>query len=84
MEKNSIKFMNNKGNLVDGRILYAYEVKDNNICVVYTDDEKLEDGSYKTYAIIYDEENNDILSINDDEYKVIEKLLFNFTKKEQE
>ncbi len=85
MNNKSIEFMNNNGELICGRILYAYEVKDNNICVVYTLDEKLEDGTTKTYAIIYDERNNKIKSIDDkNNYKIIEKLLSNFTKTKQE
>ena len=48
MKKDVITFMNNNGEVVNARILYAYEKTGGKIGIVYTDDTKLKNGSIKT------------------------------------
>lgn len=82
MKKDIITFMNNNGEIVNARILYAYEKENGKIGIVYTDDEKLENGSVKTYASIFNPKNNKLEKITKkEEWEFISKLLGSLDKK---
>lgn len=82
MKKDVITFMNNNGEVVNARILYAYEKENGKIGVVYTDDVKMDNGSVKTYASIFNPKNNKLEKITKkEEWEFISKLLASLDKK---
>ena len=82
MKKDVITFMNNNGEVVDARILYAYEKNSGKIGIVYTDDTKLKNGNIKTYASIFNPKNNKLEKITKkEEWEFISKLLESLDKK---
>lgn len=82
MKKDAITFMNNNGEVVNARILYAYEKSNGKIGVVYTDDTKNESGKIKTYASIFNPKNNELEKITKkEEWEFISKLLASLDKK---
>ena len=82
MKKDVITFMNNNGEIVNARILYAYEKDNGKIGVVYTDDSQTKSGSIKTYASIFNPKNNKLEKITKkEEWEFISKLLESLDKK---
>ena len=82
MKKDVITFMNNNGEVINARILYAYEKENGKIGVVYTDDVKMDNGSVKTYASIFNPKNNKLEKITKkEEWEFISKLLASLDKK---
>ena len=82
MKKDIITFMNNNGEITNARILYAYEKSGGKLGIVYTDDTKLDNGSIKTYASIFNPKSNKLEKITKkEEWEFISKLLESLEKK---
>ena len=75
---NTISLIDENGKSKKYDVLITFETEDNNLYVVYTDNELDEDGFTKTYAGIYHEEKGkkSLLPVeSDEEWSLIEKLL---------
>lgn len=89
MEKNKLVIKNEKGESIEARILFTVEdAKTLKNYIVYTNDEKDSKGNIKTYASLYetDEQENkfNLFPITtDEEYNFINKILFSLSEKEQ-
>lgn len=76
---NYFTVIDSKGKEIEYEILFTFESEDTNKkYIVYTNNEKDKDGMIKTYASIYEEEDNilKLSKIEDEkEWNVVEKLL---------
>ena len=79
-DMNYFTVTNTKGEEIEYEILFTFESEDTNKkYIVYTENEKDDDGMIKTYASVYEENEDNVIKLtkieDEAEWNLVEKLL---------